>query len=369
MEDLGIRMEKIGLVKSSFWRGRRVFVTGHTGFKGAWLSQWLLEMGAEVTGYALAPNTTPSLFESIDLNSCMRHSIGDIRDLPNLREVLVSAKPEVVFHLAAQSLVLEGYKSPRETYETNVMGTVNLLEICRNIDGIKTIINVTTDKVYENREWSWGYRETDHLGGHDPYSSSKACAEIATSSMRRSFFDEKKISLITCRAGNVFGGGDWCENRIIPDAMRAFSQKKALRLRNPFSIRPWQHVLEPLRAYLMLAERSFDFKTDFPKSWNIGPTESDAVPVKELIDLVCESWGPEARWEATEVNGAPHEARYLKLDCSLARSELNWLPIFDLKTGVRLAVEWYKRFYEKAAAKELSELMKVQIKPCVAGDL
>lgn len=359
-----------GLVNASFWKGRRVLVTGHTGFKGSWLAHWLTQMGARVTGYALAPNTHPAIFNVIDLNSRLHHIVGDVRDYANLREVMTTVKPEIIFHMAAQALVLEGYKNPRDTFETNVLGTVNLLESAREISDLKTIINITTDKVYENREWNWGYRETDSLGGHDPYSSSKACAEIATSAMRRSFFEEKKVSVITCRAGNVFGGGDWCENRIIPDAIRAFSEKKPLIVRNPFSIRPWQHVLEPLRAYLLLAESSFNFNSDFPKSWNIGPTEADAVPVQELVDHVCAEWGAEASWQVFDSQLKPHEAKFLKLDCSLARNELDWLPLFSLREGLKMAVEWYKKYYlEKSSSENLSQLMNEQIKPCLRGAL
>ncbi len=365
-------MKRAGEVDLKFWKNRRVLVTGHTGFKGSWLSHWLVEMGAEVTGYAIEPNTSPSIFSSIDLKSRMRNVIGDIRDLAHLAEVVNVVKPEIIFHMAAQALVIDGYKAPRETYETNVMGTINLLEVARGLkeNDLKTIINITTDKVYENREWNWGYRENDSLGGHDPYSSSKACAEIVTSSLRRSFFDEKKISVITCRAGNVFGGGDWSENRIIPDAMRAFSQGQPLVVRNPQSIRPWQHVLEPLRAYLLLAQKSFQYSESFPKAWNIGPTDSDAVSVKDLANFVCEYWGPGAQWQTNAEVVAPHEAKYLKLDCTLARSELGWLPLFDLPTGLKMTVEWYRKYYQqKLSATELSTFMEEQIMSCMRGEL
>jgi CDP-glucose 4,6-dehydratase len=358
---------KSGLVNKQFWQGRRVFVTGHTGFKGTWLTHWLQEMGADVTGYALAPNTNPAIFEAIKLEKRIHHIVGDVRDPNSLTEALKKANPEIIFHMAAQPLVLEGYKNPRLTFETNVMGTVNLLEAARALTHIKTIINITTDKVYENIESDHSYKENDHLGGHDPYSSSKACSELVTSSMRRSFFDEKKISVITCRAGNVFGGGDWCDNRIIPDAMRAFSQNKPLIMRNPNSIRPWQHVLEPLRAYLMLAEKSYDYNQSFPKVWNIGPTDDDAVPVKNLIEMAIKSWGDGASWELENKNApAPHEAKFLKLDCTQARTALNWLPLFDLKTGIELTVEWYKKYYRgNSSAADLSALMTEQLKACL----
>lgn len=371
LEGLVNNMNRDGLVDANFWRGRRVLVTGHTGFKGSWLSHWLIEMGADVTGYALEPNTNPSIFSTIDLKPKMRHVIGDIRDLLHLSEVVRLANPEVVFHMAAQPLVLKGYKNPRNTFEVNVMGTVNLLEICREQKKLKTFINITTDKVYENRERERGYEENDSLGGHDPYSSSKACSELVTSSMRRSYFDEKEVSVITCRAGNVFGGGDWCDNRLIPDAIRAFSKNNALIVRNPESVRPWQHVLEPLRAYLLLAEKSFCFDTNFPKTFNIGPTEKDAVPVRDLIRDVCKFWGDEARWQTINETSTPHEAKFLKLDCRLAQTKINWLPLFELKTGLRMTVDWYKDFYKNSASNSgsLKRIMNEQIRLCLRGEV
>lgn len=355
----------IARVNSQFWKGKKVLVTGHTGFKGAWLTFWLNDMGAKVAGYALAPQTNPSLFDVAGIKEICQHTEGDIRDKKHLRQVITQFQPEIIFHMAAQALVLTSYDNPGLTYETNVMGTLNLLEVARELKSLKALINITTDKVYDNKEWDRGYLESDALGGHDPYSSSKACSEILTSSYRRSFFKDEEVRIITCRAGNVFGGGDWSDNRLIPDAMRAFSQKRPLHVRNPFSIRPWQHVLEPLRAYLMLAEKSYN-SAPSSFSYNIGPGDEDAVPVSELAQSVTRFWGAEAKWETPEnAKPGPHEAKFLKLDCRLARSELGWLPIINLKAGLEMTVRWYKSFYENSSLKTLGQIMREQIANCV----
>ncbi len=354
-------MSNVGKVNSRFWEGKRVLVTGHTGFKGAWLTFWLNSMGANVLGFALRPATTPSLFDVMGIKDICQHVEGDIRDRKYLKQVVADFKPEIVFHMAAQALVLASYEDPALTYETNVIGTLNLFEAVRGLTSLKTLVNITTDKVYDNKEWNWGYREHDALGGFDPYSSSKACSEILTSSIRRSFFKDDEVRILTCRAGNVFGGGDWSDNRLVPDAMRAFSQKKPLQIRNPFSVRPWQHVLEPLRAYLILAEKSF---VGIPSAfaYNIGPGDSDALPVSELATTMASLWGDGASWVCPpDAKPGPHEAKFLKLDCSQAKTELNWHPLITLKSGLDMTVRWYKSYYEQGNSDKLKQIMREQI--------
>jgi len=327
---------------ASFWKGRSVLVTGHTGFKGSWICQWLVGLGAKVSGYALTPPTSPALFDLLRLDERMLSHIGDVRDLQALTEVLKAVEPEIVIHMAAQSLVLESYDDPAGTYATNVLGTVHLFEAIRRIDSVRAVVNVTSDKCYENREWAWGYREHEPMGGHDPYSCSKGAAELVTASYRRSFFAESGINLASARAGNVIGGGDWATNRLVPDLNRGLMAGETIVIRNPRAIRPWQHVLEPLSGYLLLAERLCALEGEsLADGWNFGPYESDVKTVEWIADYLCNAWGDGASWRLeTEQGVAPHEAHYLKLDCSKARSELGWRPRLDLPEALGWIVEW-----------------------------
>tara|TARA_B110000503_G_scaffold135674_2_gene216658 strand:+ start:5510 stop:6586 length:1077 start_codon:yes stop_codon:yes gene_type:complete len=343
-------------VDQSFWKSKKVFITGHTGFKGSWLSLWLSSMGAEVTGYALAPNTNPNLFDILNINSLIFESVfADIRDLDHLQKAIKIAKPDVVIHMAAQPLVRLSYTNPVETYSTNVMGTVNLLESLRPIESVRASIVVTTDKCYENKEWMWGYRENDPMGGYDPYSSSKGCSELVTSAYRQSFYSEKPNSnqIASARAGNVIGGGDWSEDRLIPDAIRAFESGSSLRIRNPLATRPWQHVLEPLSAYLILAQALYEDGSLYATSWNFGPADEDNCSVRDVVDLVISEWNSPAKWEK-EGNDQPHEAHFLKLDCSKAYNILGWRPKWSVATAVAKTVEWQKSFNEKNNIQALS---------------
>lgn len=323
------------------WRGRRVLVTGHTGFKGSWLALWLARLGARTCGLALEPPTVPSLFEAARVADGMTSIHGDVRDLAIVSRAIADHAPEVVFHLAAQSLVRESYARPVDTYATNVLGTVHVLEACRG-SSVRAIVVVTTDKCYENREWAWGYREIDPMGGHDPYSSSKGCAELVTSAYRRSFFEGARVA--SARAGNVIGGGDFARDRLVPDAARAFAAGETLVVRNPASIRPWQHVLDPLHGYLLLAERLLADPARYADAWNFGPSD-DGWRVSDVADAFTEAWGDGRRWEARP-DGGQHEARTLRLDCSKARADLGWTPRLD----ARAAVEWTARFYKEHAA-------------------
>jgi len=339
-------------VTPGFWRGRRVFLTGHTGFKGGWLSLWLTQLGAEVTGYSLAPPTTPSLFELAEVSRGMRSVIADINDLPRLKQELLAARPEVVIHMAAQPLVHAGYDNPVETYRTNVLGTVNLLEAVRGTPGVRAAINVTTDKCYENREWAWGYREADRLGGFDPYSNSKACSELVTQAYRNAFFPpdqhrEHGVAVATARAGNVIGGGDWGKDRLVPDILRSIAAGQAVKIRRPDAIRPWQHVLEPLSGYLLLAEKLVTDGTRYATGWNFGPRDEDAKPVRWIAEHLTRLWGPPALWELEDMQH-PHEAHFLKLDCSQARSQLGWQPRLTLPQALEWIVEW-QRVMERGA--------------------
>ena len=322
----------------NFWQGRKVFLTGHTGFKGAWLAFILRLFGAEVTGYALRPISTPNLFDLINLD--MNSIIGDVRDLENLYHAVEKSAPEIIFHLAAQPIVLEGYKNPVETYSTNVMGTVNILECVRRVESVKSFVNVTTDKVYHNNEWAWGYRETDKLDGIDPYSNSKSCSELLTRCYARSFFSARDIAISTARAGNVIGGGDFAEFRIIPDCFRAASKGQPVQVRNPNSIRPYQHVLEPLFAYMTTAEKQYRDKK-FADSYNVGPDDSDCVTTGKLVEIFCAAWGEGLTWESKSLD-QPKEANFLKLDCSKIKSVFDWKPTWNIKTAVEKSVEWYK---------------------------
>ena len=338
----------------AFWRGKKIFLTGHTGFKGSWLSLWLQEMGAEVTGFSLGNPTHPCLFDAAAVGDGMTSLIGDIRDADTLQTCMKDAAPEIVIHMAAQSLVRPSYANPIETYSTNVMGTVNLLEAARSCDSIRALIIVTSDKCYENREWLWAYRENEALGGHDPYSSSKGCAEIVTAAYRSSFFNEaSSASVASVRAGNVIGGGDWAEDRIVPDVMKALVSGEDITLRNPLAIRPWQFVLDPLHGYLMLAERLWDERAEFAGAWNFGPNEGSAVNVGCLVDLLVDFWGSAAGRQHKSQDQL-HEAGFLKLDSSKARELLGWAPTQSLSTTLQWTAEWYRHFLEQGEARDIT---------------
>lgn len=345
-------------IDTSFWRGRRVFLTGHTGFKGSWLSLWLQGMGAELCGFALAPPTTPSLFETAHVGRGMQSVIGDIRDAQALREALVAFRPEIVIHMAAQPLVRLSYHDPVMTYSTNVMGTVHLLEAVRAADSVRAVVNVTTDKCYENKEWVWAYREDEPMGGYDPYSSSKGCAELVTSAYRRSFMGAGQVALASARAGNVIGGGDWAADRLVPDILRAFEQSQPVRIRNPHSTRPWQHVLEPLSGYLVLAQHLCAADGHrFAEGWNFGPREEDARPVQWIVERMARTWGDDASW-ALDGGEHPHEAHYLKLDVSKARAQLGWRPAWTLGHALEAITTWHRTWLK---GEDVQALCRTQI--------
>ena len=331
-------------VTADFWKGRKVFVTGHTGFKGSWLSLWLQALGAQATGYALEPPTRPSLFEQARVAEGMHSVTGDVRDAARLRAELLRSQPEVVIHMAAQALVLRSYEDPVETYATNVMGTVHLLEAVRACPSVRAVVVVTSDKCYENREWVWGYRENEPMGGFDPYSNSKGCAELVSAAYRQSFFSPGGPALATARAGNVIGGGDWAADRLVPDMIRAFGAGQPVRIRRPQAVRPWQHVLEPVGAYLQLARGLVEHGQELAEAWNFGPAEEDARPVRWLAERLASQWPGGASWVADEPaadNGGAHEAATLKLDCSKARARLGWRPRWGLATALERIVEWH----------------------------
>jgi CDP-glucose 4,6-dehydratase len=338
-------------VDPAFWQGRRVLVTGHTGFKGAWLTLWLHAMGAEVTGVALPPATEPSLFELARIDELCTTVHADVRDADAVRAAFASAQPEVVLHLAAQSLVRRSFRSPAETYAVNVMGTVNVLDAARLTDGVRAVLNVTSDKCYENREWEWGYREDEPMGGYDPYSSSKGCSELITSAYRRSFFaDEDGPRLASARAGNVVGGGDWAEDRLIPDIMRAALAGEPIDIRRPDAIRPWQHVLEPLSGYLMLVQ-ALCADPEYATAFNFGPHDEDARPVRWIVDRVAERWPVPLEWRI-DPGPHPHEAHFLKLDSSRARERLGWRPRWGLGDTLDRIVAWYLALRDGADVRE-----------------
>ena len=328
----------------SFYNKKKVFVTGHTGFKGAWLCKILSNAGALVTGYSLNPPTQPSLFKIADIEKDIHSVIGDIRDLKSLEKAFDDSKPEIVFHLAAQPIVRESYKNPVYTYETNVMGTVNICECIRNSESVKSFLNVTTDKVYLNKEWEWGYRENDVLDGYDPYSNSKSCSELVTHSYINSFFNDMGIAVSTARAGNVIGGGDFADNRIIPDCIRAALANKDIIVRNPFSTRPYQHVLEPLYAYLMIAAMQYE-NNNYSGFYNVGPDDSDCYCTGDLVDIFTAKWGNGIKW-VNEYDGGPHEANFLKLDCSKLKTTFGWKPHWNVETAVEKVCEWTKCWIE-----------------------
>lgn len=333
-------------VSAAFWKGKKVFLTGHTGFKGSWLTLWLQGMGAQVKGFALAPPTTPSLFEQAQIGRGIESQIGDIRDLHAVTESMVAFNPDILIHMAAQPLVRLSYREPVETYATNVMGTVHVLEAARKCPGLRAIVNVTTDKCYENQEWEWGYRENEPMGGHDPYSNSKGCVELVTSAYRNSFFNtEHSAALASARAGNVIGGGDWADDRLIPDILRAIEQSKPVVVRNPKATRPWQHVLEPLSGYLVLAQHLWEHGQPFAQGWNFGPRDEDAQPVEWILNHMVQAWGDGASWQL-DSDPQPHEARYLKLDISKARTHLKWEPTWDLQTTLTRIVNWHRAWLQ-----------------------
>jgi CDP-glucose 4,6-dehydratase len=350
-------MEGLG-VTPSFWTDKRVFLTGHTGFKGSWLALWLSELGAEVTGYALAPDTTPSLFDDLALASRVHSIIADVRDAERVRTAMRDARPDVVMHLAAQSLVRRSYEVPVETLATNVMGTAHVLDAVRHTPGVRAALIVTTDKCYENREWAWGYREDDVLGGHDLYSSSKACAELVTAAYRKSFLAQTAIGVATVRAGNVIGGGDWSLDRIVPDLVRAALRSQPAIVRNPNSTRPWQHVLDVLGGYLLLTERLVADPTSYAQAWNFGPPNEDVRSVSDLATTLCKAWGASASWHH-EATAAVHEAHALTLDASKARAKLGWRPRLAFANAVGWTVDWYKAEGDKARV-TLDQLRRYQ---------
>ena len=326
-------------VNPFFWRDKRVFLTGHTGFKGSWLSLWLQSMGADLCGFALEPPTTPALFIQANVATEMHSIVNDIRDYASLLAAMNSHKPEIVIHMAAQPLVRQSYIDPIETYSTNVMGTVNLFEAIRHVDSVRAVVNVTTDKCYENREWDWGYRENEPMGGHDPYSNSKGCSELVTGSYRQSFFANGQIAVASARAGNVIGGGDWATDRLVPDILRSFSAGVPVNIRSPESTRPWQHVLESLSGYLILAERLYSHGQEFAQGWNFGPHDDDVMPVSWIVKKMAKEWGHEADWKIDE-NPQPHEAKYLKLDISKAKASLGWSPRWNLSEALSKIIYW-----------------------------
>ncbi len=345
------------VITADFWRDKTVFVTGHTGFKGAWLCLWLELLGAKVFGYSLSVPTKPSLFELIKSDR-LDSGTDDIRDLNKLTQAIREAQPEIVIHMAAQSLVRESYKNPVETYGTNVMGTVNVLEAVRQVGNVKAVVIVTSDKCYENQEWLWGYRESEPMGGYDPYSSSKGCAELVTTAYRNSFFNpsdyaQHGVGIASARAGNVIGGGDWASDRLIPDIIRAWHTEQKVIIRYPQAIRPWQHVLEPLSGYLTLAENLYRDGISYSGAWNFGSNESDAKPVGWIVAEMAKMWGDKADW-TQETQNQPHEAHYLKLDCAKAKHHLNWQPRLDVKTALNWVVEWAKAWKTGADMREFT---------------
>lgn len=349
-------------MNASFWRGRKVFVTGHTGFKGGWLCLWLQSLGAEITGFSLEPPTNPSLFEVARVGQGMTSIIGDIRDGEALSRAMQEARPEVVIHMAAQPLVRYSYDHPVETYSTNVMGTVHLLEAVRAVGTVRSVVVVTSDKCYENREWVWGYRENEPMGGYDPYSNSKGCSELVVSSYRSSYFnpaayEKHGVALASARAGNVIGGGDWAGDRLIPDMLRAVEAGRPVVIRNPHAIRPWQHVLEPLKGYLLLAEKLYEKGTELAEGWNFGPNDEDAKPVGWIVGKMTDQWGDGASW-VLDGQEHLHEAHFLKLDCSKAQSRLGWRPRWSIELAIEKIIVWHRAYL---AGEDMREMTLKQI--------
>ncbi len=329
-----------------FWNKKRIFITGHTGFKGSWLSLWLMDQGADVYGYALEPKDNINLFVSLGGSKFFKGEYSDVRDFEKLQESISCFKPEIIFHLAAQPLVQDSYLNPIETYSTNVMGSVNLLEAARNNHSTRVVVNVTTDKCYENKEWCWGYRENESMGGHDPYSASKGCSELLTSSYIKSFYHSANIGLATARAGNVIGGGDWAVDRLVPDLINGLHKGNQIKIRNPNSIRPWQHVLEPLSGYMTLAEKLYDNPTMYSESWNFGPNDTDVKKVEWVANKICKLWGKGKSW-TIDTNQRNHEAQSLKLDISKAKTLLDWQPKWSVVEALKKTVDWYHEYYTR----------------------
>lgn len=335
-------MEANGL-DLEFYKGKKVLLTGHTGFKGSWMSRVLVNAGAVLTGYSLEAPTNPNLFSMCGVEEQMTSIIGDIRDLEKLKQVFTEAQPEIVIHMAAQPIVRDSYKDPVYTYETNVMGTVNILECIRLNDCVKSFVNVTTDKVYKNNEWEWGYRENEPLDGYDPYSNSKSCSELVTHSYKSSFFEDGRVAISTSRAGNVIGGGDFANDRIIPDCVRAAGKKEAIVVRNPHSTRPYQHVLEPVMAYLMIAQKQYE-DGKYADYYNVGPDDLDCVTTGDIVDMFCAKWGDGMHW-INQYDGGPHEANFLKLDCSKLKMTFKWKPRWNVSEALDKVVEWTKVYF------------------------
>ncbi len=357
------KMVIMNQIFEDFYKNKKVLITGHTGFKGSWLCLLLNELGADVYGYALPPKTTPNLFSEAHINKIITSYLGDIRDFEKLEGVLHQIQPDIIIHMAAQALVIESYKNPRETFEINIMGTVNLLDAARTTKSVKAIINVTTDKCYENKEWYWSYRENEPMGGYDPYSNSKGCSELVTSSYRNSYFNLNKyadhgVAVASARAGNVIGGGDWSDDRLIPDFIRAITNGQNVKIRSPYATRPWQHVLEPLSGYLTLAVKLFSQGPKYAEAWNFGPNEDDAQNVEWITKTICKLWGDGASY-SIDTNSHPHEANYLKLDCSKAKAELGWVPKWNIERALSSIVNWNKAYLDN---EDISDVMAQQIR-------
>ena len=342
------------MISVEFWQNKRVLLTGHTGFKGGWLSLWLQSMGANLHGLSLEPSTIPNIFTEAKISSGMFSTFGDIRDWEVVRKVVTEFKPEIIIHMAAQPLVGRSYENPIETYSTNVMGVVHVLEAARQISSVRVVINITTDKCYENKEWVWGYRENEQMGGFDPYSSSKGCSELITSAYKRSYFEKAGVGLATARAGNVIGGGDWSSDRLVPDILRSFEAEELVVIRNPTSTRPWQHVLEPLSGYLKLVEKLWSDPQRFSEGWNFGPLDRDVQPVSSVVSALAKKWGSDALWDINK-NLTPHEAHLLKLDISKAQHYLDWAPRWSLDIALEHVVEWHKGWLKGYSARALCE--------------
>ena len=343
----------------TFWSGKKVLVTGHTGFKGSWLCLWLQKLGAEVIGYALEAPTVPNLFKVAGVQENMTSIIDDIRNKEGLLNVIKTYKPEIIFHLAAQPLVRKSYANPVETFETNIMGTVNLLDAIRFSESIRVVVNITSDKCYDNKEWSWGYREIDSMGGYDPYSCSKGCSELITNSFRQSYFKEKNIHLASVRAGNVIGGGDWAEDRLVPDIIKSLIKSEIVSIRSPFAIRPWQHVLEPLNGYMMLARAMWQNGEKYSEAWNFGPDDDHVITVGELTNNLTKLWMGNLKIKK-DSKKQPHEATLLKLDCSKAKINLGWYPKLNLADTLMWTVDWYKEFVENSDAMKAVTLKQIE---------
>ena len=341
-------------MNKDFWKQKKVLITGHTGFKGSWLSLLLSYLGADVIGYSLKPPSTPSLYELAKLDELVFSIEGDVRDYEHIKQIIDKNSPDIVFHMAAQSLVRPSYEDPITTYSTNVMGTVNLLEAVRHSNNVKIVINITSDKCYENKEWVWGYRENEPMGGYDPYSNSKGCAELVTSAFRNSFFNSfNSVALSSVRAGNVIGGGDWATDRLIPDIIRALVKNEPIMIRNPQAIRPWQHVLEPLNGYMTLAEQMWENGQEFAQGWNFGPKDEDTKSVRWIVEYLTKAWTSQGTWQIDQ-QVQPHEAHYLKLDCSKAKNLLNWSPLINIEQSLEWIILWYNKFYQQKDAREIT---------------